>query len=147
MRRWILIGTAVPVAAIVAFVAAYFILFSGSSPPPLSLSTPQASVSPALTGSQLAGPWNIAGGSVAGYRVREQLAFLSAPSDAVGRTSSISGSLTLAGTSPALTVDSADFTVDVSTLSSDRPMRDDRIRDTGLQSAMYPRATFKLTSP
>src|SRR5262245_58303769 len=39
----------------------------------------------------VAGTWNIAAGSLAGYRVREQLANLPAESDAVGRTDQLTG--------------------------------------------------------
>ena len=42
----------------------------------------------------LAGEWTVGAGSVAGYRVREQLANLPAESDAVGRTEDVSGSIT-----------------------------------------------------
>jgi polyisoprenoid-binding protein YceI len=84
---------------------------------------------------------------VAGYRVREQLAFVGAPSDAVGRTSSITGSMSLAQTATGYTVTAATFTVDVSTLTSDRSMRDQRIHSIGLQSDRYPTASFKLTTP
>jgi polyisoprenoid-binding protein YceI len=45
------------------------------------------------------------------------------------------------------TVTAATFTVDVSTLTSDRAMRDQRIHSIGLQSNQYPKATFTLTSP
>jgi len=133
----------------------YQVVFGTSSPPPLSLSTPsptsasatQSSPASQGTAGQLAGSWTVASGSVAGYRVREQLAFLSAPSDAVGRTSSIKGTATLSGSGDALTVTAASFTVDVSTLASDRPMRDERIHSIGLQSDQYPTASYVLTSP
>jgi polyisoprenoid-binding protein YceI len=89
----------------------------------------------------------VAKNSVAGYRVREQLAFVGAPSDAVGRTSAITGSMTLTQAGSDYTVTAATFTVDVSTLTSDRAMRDQRIHSIGLQSNQYPKATFTLTSP
>src|SRR4029077_11101199 len=100
----------------------------GSSPPPLTLSpasTASAGAGSApVSGAQLAATWSVASGAVAGYRVREQLGFVSAPSDAVGRTSSITGSATVTGSGDALTVSAASFSVDVSSLSSDRSMRD-----------------------
>ena len=133
----------------------YLVVFGTSSPPPLSLSTPspasggatQSSPASPSTAAQLAGSWTVASGSVAGYRVREQLAFLSAPSDAVGRTSSITGKATLGGSGDALTVTAASFTVDVSTLTSDRQMRDGRIHSIGLQSDRYPTASYVLAAP
>src|SRR5260370_24622644 len=74
----------------------YFVVFAGSSPQKLTLSSPAPSTSPSATGSDsaaAAGTWTVASGSVAGYRVREQLASFAAPSDAVGRTSAITGTL------------------------------------------------------
>jgi polyisoprenoid-binding protein YceI len=130
---------------------AYFVVFAGSSPQKLALSspTPTASGSPTASASAGigAGSWTVASGSVAGYRVREQLASLSAPSDAVGRTSSISGSVTITQSGTAYTVSATSITVNVNTLTSDRSMRDQRIHQMGLESDRYPTATFVLTTP
>jgi polyisoprenoid-binding protein YceI len=137
---------AVPVAGLIAFVIAYLVLLTGSAPAPLSLASPPASRTPALAAAEIPGTWTVASGSVAGYRVREQLAFLSAPSDAVGRTSAISGSVTIAG-AQTLSVTAAQFSVDVSMLRSDRSTRDERIHEMGLESDRYPTASFVLDSP
>jgi polyisoprenoid-binding protein YceI len=130
---------------------AYFVVFAGSSPQKLALSspTPTASGSPTASASAGigAGSWTVASGSVAGYRVREQLASVSAPSDAVGRTSSISGSVTITQSGTAYTVSATSITVNVNTLTSDRSMRDQRIHQMGLESDRYPTATFVLTTP
>lgn len=129
----------------------YVAVFAGSSPQKLALSspTPAASSSAAATASAAigAGTWTVASGSVAGYRVREQLASLSAPSDAVGRTSSISGSVTISQSGTIDTVTAASITVNVNTLTSDRSMRDQRIHQMGLESDRYPTASFVLTTP
>jgi polyisoprenoid-binding protein YceI len=128
----------------------YLVVFGTSSPAPLQLSTasPSAGVqSTKLDPSQLAGTWSVGSGSVVGYRVRETLAFLQAPSDAVGRTSKVTGTVTLGGTADALSVTAASFTADVSTLTSDRSMRDQRIHGIGLESDRFPTATFELTQP
>jgi len=85
--------------------------------------------------------------SVVGYRVREKLASLSAESDAVGRTSSITGTATVASSGGTLSVTSAEFSVDMTTLASDKQMRDNRLRNDGIQTNSYPTSTFKLTSP
>lgn len=150
-RGWLLTAGATSVAALAgAFAFLYFVVLGTSSPPPLSLSRSTASgtpvPAPALAGSQLAGTWTVASGSAAGYRVREQLADLPAQTDAVGRTSSITGSATLSGSS-SVTVTAASFSVDVSTLASDRSMRDNRIHSIGLESDRFPTATFTLSSP
>ena len=128
---------------------AYFAGFAGSSPQKLALSspTPTPSGSPTATASAGTGTWTVTSGSQAGYRVREQLASLPAPSDAVGRTSSITGSVTVTQSGSSYTVAAASLTVNVNTLTSDRPMRDQRIRQMGLESNRYPTATFVLTTP
>ena len=127
---------------------AYFVVFAGSSPQKLALSSPTPSPSGSATASTVgAGTWTVSSGSVAGYRVREQLASLAAPSDAVGRTSAITGTLTLTQAASGYTVAASGFTVDVSKLTSDQSRRDQRIHSQGLESDRYPTATFKLTSP
>ena len=148
-RGWLITGGVVAALLIGGFFGTYLLLLGGSSAAPLALSTaPPATAAATAAGSTgIAGSWTIASGSVAGYRVREQLAFLPAPSDAVGRTSAITGTVVIGGTTDALTVTSAHLTVDVSTLTSDRQMRDQRIHEMGLQSDTYPNATFTLTEP
>jgi polyisoprenoid-binding protein YceI len=128
----------------------YFVVFAGSSPQKLALSSPTPSASgstasPASTPG--AGTWTVASGSVAGYRVREQLASLSAPSDAVGRTSAITGTFTLTQSTSGYAVTAASFSVDVTKLTSDQSRRDQRIHSQGLESDRYPTATFRLTTP
>lgn len=128
----------------------YFAVFAGSSPQKLTLSspTPSTSGSATATASTLgAGTWSVGSGSQAGYRVREQLASLAAPSDAVGRTTAITGTLTLTQAASGDSVSAASITVDVSKLTSDKSMRDQRIHRQGLESDRYPTATFQLTSP
>jgi len=146
---WLLTG----VAGVVAVGAAgvlfiYFVLFSHSAPAPLALASPSAvGASPALTATEIPGIWTVTTRSVAGYRVREQLAFLQSPSDAVGRTSQITGSATITGSASALTVSAASFSVNVQSLTSDQQMRDSHIQTLGLESAQFPEATFVLSSP
>ncbi len=127
------------------FLLIYFVLFPTSSPKPFKL-TPAATAQTTAAGS-LGGRWSIARGSLAGYRVREKLAFLPAQSDAVGRTSQITGGATLSEASGGLTISAASFDVAVSTLTSDRSMRDEKIREIGLESDRYPTATFQLSRP
>jgi polyisoprenoid-binding protein YceI len=124
----------------------YFVIFPTSSAPPFSLSTTSIST-PVGSASALAGDWTIASGSQAGYRVREKLAFLPALSDAVGRTSAITGAATFADSGGTLTVTAASFVIDVETLKSNEQLRDEHIQTIGLQSATYPKATFVLSTP
>ena len=143
------------VALLLVFGGAYLVLASesSSSPPPVSLSTtspsPSASGSAGGSGSGLAkgslnGTWSVSSqDSFVGYRVREQLLVLPAPSDAVGRTSSVTGNLKISGR----TIESATFSADLASLTSDKAMRDQRMHTIGLQSAEFPTATFVLASP
>jgi polyisoprenoid-binding protein YceI len=139
---------ALVVMGALAFGGVYWFLLGGNSPRQLTIQ-PASTASPAASAgaSPGVGTWTVGTGSVAGYRVREQLAGLPAPTDAVGRTSSVTGSFTLSQSADGYTVSAATFTVDVSTLTSDRAMRDRRIHQMGLESDRYPTATFKLTSP
>jgi len=137
-------------AGAIGFVIVYFLLFPTSSPKPFALTTPTSGATTATPPSptaSFAGSWKIAPGSVAGYRVREKLAFLPAQSDAVGRTSAITGTAGLTQQGRTVTIQTASFNVDVTTLKSDQSMRDEHIRTLGLESDQYPTATFKLTSP
>ncbi|HXU84632.1 MAG TPA: YceI family protein [Verrucomicrobiae bacterium] len=109
-------------------------------------SLPPASAA-AIDAANIPGSWSIGADSVVGYRVREKLASLSAESDAVGRTSSITGSATVASSGGALSVTAAEFTVDMTTLKSDRQMRDNRLRNDGIETNSFPTSTFKLTAP
>jgi polyisoprenoid-binding protein YceI len=149
-NRRTLIGAVVAGALILAaggLGILYFVVFAGSSPQKLALSSPSPSTSASAAASAAPGSWTVDSGSQAGYRVREKLASFSAPSDAVGRSTSVSGTLMLTQAASGYSVDSAAFTVDVSKLTSDQSRRDQRIHSQGLESDRYPTATFKLTSP
>jgi polyisoprenoid-binding protein YceI len=136
---------AVVVVAAAAFALAYFTLFSSDSPSKLTLQT-KGSTAAVPTG-DLAGTWTVADGSVAGYRVREKLAQLPAPSDAVGRSSAVTGQVTIADQGGAYRAGPATFTVDVSQLKSDKGQRDNKIRTIGLETGRYPQATFAAAGP
>ncbi len=119
---------------------------ASADPSGATASLPPASSAP-VDAAGLPGTWTIGADSVVGYRVRERLANLSADSDAVGRTSAITGSVTIGGSGDALTVSAADFSVDMTTITSDRSMRDNRLRNDGIQTDTFPTSTFKLTTP
>ena len=78
---------------------------------------------------------------MAGYRVRETL--FGASNIAVGRTSSITGSLTVA----AGRLTAGSFSVDVASVKSDRSARDDSFKIRIMEVGTYPAATFNLTQP
>jgi polyisoprenoid-binding protein YceI len=148
------IGGAVALVVVV-FLVVYFVIFPTSSPKPFTLSTSTASGTTSSAGtttqaasvSELTGNWKLVGGSQAGYRVREKLAFLPAESDAVGRTSQITGNASFSQSNGTITVTAASFAVAVNTLTSDRSQRDEKIHEIGLESSRYPTATFVLSTP
>lgn len=89
----------------------------------------------------LAGTWQVAHGSVVGYRVKEVL--MGQNNIAVGRTSSITGSLTISGTS----VTAGQFTVQMATVKSDESQRDVQFNGRIMETSAYPTGTLKLTGP
>jgi polyisoprenoid-binding protein YceI len=157
-RSWFPFAVVAAVAIPVAVIGiAYLLFFTDDSPAPLALSTPtpRTTTSAGATGTpdsnggpaDLAGEWSVAGDSVAGYRVREKLARLPAQSDAVGRTSAITGFATLSASGSGWQVDTASFEVEVSQLQSDESRRDNRLRTDGLETDEFPTASFELTAP
>ncbi|HEV3363454.1 MAG TPA: YceI family protein [Acidimicrobiia bacterium] len=146
-RKLLLILGLGGVAAVAVFFAVYLMFFSGESPEEFSLergSTENSAAAPPA--GELTGTWTIAGGQ-AGYRVREKLANLPAQSDAVGRTSAITGQVTIFEEGGTYRAKDANFTVDVSKLKSDEARRDNRIRTNGLETDRYPQATFAAAGP
>jgi polyisoprenoid-binding protein YceI len=106
--------------------------------------TPVTSSSTSGTGSSGIKYVLVAEKSEASYAVREQLARLNLPSDAVGKTSSISVSVVI---NPDGTIDAntSKFTVDVSSLQTDQAMRDNFVRRNVLQTSQFPNAVFVPT--
>jgi polyisoprenoid-binding protein YceI len=84
-------------------------------------------------------------GNEARYRVREQLAGVDLPNDAVGRTTAVTGVLVLDKTG-AIVASQSEFTIDLSTLASDQARRDNYVRRNTLLTAEYPRAVFVPTA-
>jgi polyisoprenoid-binding protein YceI len=143
-RRWALAaGIAVPLAALAAV---YLLFFTPDSPERLKLSA-NGSAAGTPSGPSLEGRWQVAEGSVAGYRVREKLAQLPAPSDAVGRTSAITGGLTAERNGDKLTIKDVRFEADLTKLASDQQKRDNKIHTLGLESDKFPTATFAIADP
>jgi polyisoprenoid-binding protein YceI len=141
MSRPVKVILAVAVVAVAGFVAVYLLFFNEDSPDEFTLTPVEEQEEPAAGG--VDGTWAVGTGSEAGYRVREKLAQLPAQTDAVGRTSDVTGTVEIEGA----TVTSASFEVDLTTLKSDEDRRDNRIRTSGLESDTFPTATFELTEP
>jgi polyisoprenoid-binding protein YceI len=83
----------------------------------------------------------IAEGTTARYKVREQLAGISFPSDAVGTTQSVTGTVVL---NPDGSIDASKskLTVDLRTLKSDQQMRDGYIQGRTLETEKFPMLEF-----
>jgi polyisoprenoid-binding protein YceI len=105
-----------------------------------STANKNSSVTIAGTPAHVAGAWKISDGSTVGYRVNEML--VGQRNTAVGRTTAVTGHLTITKTSVA----SAAFTVDVTEIRSDAPGRDGSYAKL-MDTATYPTATFTLTTP
>lgn len=101
--------------------------------------------------SAVAGAWTVdttigdfdfeqATGSFAGFRVDEELTI--GEVTAVGRTGEVSGFIQLGAGG----LEAAEIAVDMSTIASDRPLRDGRTRQ-ALGTDQFPTATFVLTEP
>ena len=84
-------------------------------------------------------------GNEARYRVREQLADVSFPTDAVGATGSLTGTLVL-DDHGRIVASQSEFTADLTTLKSDRERRDRFIQVRTLETAQYPTARLVPTS-
>jgi polyisoprenoid-binding protein YceI len=151
LRWWLAAAAAVVVLAVGGtFVYIHFI--EGPAPAPLSLRSATASpsgsaaqASPAgqagATATALAGTWQVAPGSQAGYRVKEVL--LGQNNIAVGRTSHISGDLVIKGAA----VTAASFRVPMATIHSDQSQRDAQFDGRIMDVASYPTGSFTLTRP
>lgn len=78
-----------------------------------------------------------------GYRVLELFAGETVKKEAAGRTSTVTGTMTVAGDQ----VTEVEMTADLSELKSDDERRDTRVRTEVLMTAQFPEATFVLTEP
>jgi polyisoprenoid-binding protein YceI len=145
--RWLIGGVVALAIVVVGGIWLYIHVIEGPAPAPLSLqsapaTTPAASSSaPAPSSGAVTGTWHVAAGSVVGYRVNEVLA--GQHNVAVGRTSVISGTVTIRGASTT----AASFTVQMATIKSDQSERDAQFNGRIMDTAAYPTGALTLTSP
>jgi polyisoprenoid-binding protein YceI len=156
--RWLVAGVIVVVVLAVGGPFLYIHFFNGSTPAALSLPAASGSAgasaassagsSPAATatastaaGGSLAGGWSAGSGSVVGYRVNEVL--VGQNTTAVGRSTSVTGHLTISGT----TATAATFSVAMDTMHSDKSQRDAQFDGRIMNVAKYPTGTFTLSTP
>ena len=155
-RHWLrwLIGAVVVLAALAAAGPFVYIHFFNAAPAALSLSpgnsasasssaSPSGSTATANTAASgaVTGTWTVGSGSVVGYRVNEVL--LGQNATAVGRTSSVTGHLTISGSAAT----AANFSVPMDTIHSDKSQRDAQFDGRIMDVSQYPTGTFTLTSP
>jgi polyisoprenoid-binding protein YceI len=79
------------------------------------------------------------------YRVREQLARIEFPSDAVGATNAVTGEIVI-GDDGTVVRDRSKFTVDLTGLESDSDRRDGYIQRRTLETEAYPTVEFVPTA-
>lgn len=87
------------------------------------------------------GTWKVLPASVVGYRVKEILN--GQKTEGVGRTSAVTGTLTIAGTA----VTATDLTVDMKSLTSDSGRRDGVFHREIMETATFPTARLVLKAP
>lgn len=152
-KKWIIIGASllVLIAAVWGGTAIYANVENGKALDELALSTPAAtSAAPTTAGTpgtattsdaaDLAGKWTVQDGSQAGYRVKEVLNGQDVT--VVGRTTGVTGTATVEGTS----LTAATVTVDMTSVATDNSSRDGQFLSI-LKTTEFPTSTFTLTGP
>jgi polyisoprenoid-binding protein YceI len=148
MKRWIIGIVVVALLVVVGGPFVYFHFIQSDPPPRLTVdSVTTSSTATAETSgttrkrAPLAGTWKVGSGSVARYRVKETV--FGQSGTAVGKTSRVTGSMTIAGTK----LTAATFTVDMTSVKSDQSQRDGQFQGRIMDTSQFPTATFTLTSP
>jgi polyisoprenoid-binding protein YceI len=139
-KAWVIGGVVALAVLVVGVPFAYIHLFNSDQPAALSLDSSNGTASSAATVPDN-GTWKVGAGSTTGYRVHEILAGQS--TTAVGRTNSVTGDIVISGSA----VTTGSFTVDMTTVKSNKSQRDGQFQRRIMQTATYPTATFTLTKP
>jgi polyisoprenoid-binding protein YceI len=140
LRRSLAIAVAALVVLLGAAVAVFALRGSDEPPPPELSERPAATATPA-SGAE---SWQVAAGgqTFVGYRVREEFVTFGV-TDAVGRTSDVTGTVEIDGER----ITAADLEADLTTLRSDESRRDDALRTRGIETGRFPTARFRLREP
>jgi len=145
-KFWLVSSALVLAVGVVGGPFVYIHFIAAKAPAPLTLT--KTTASPTASGSASAssasgvgGTWSVTTGSQVGYRVNEIL--FGQSNVAAGRTSSVTGSLTITGT----TISKGSFSVDMTSVSSDEQRRDNQFNGRIMDTSSYPTATFRLSSP
>lgn len=153
-RRKLLVVAAVALVLVVVAGGALWWYVRDDAPAKVDLDHATAGVTtlPGTEAATLPGRWTVdtstgsfnfdkATGTFAGFRVSEQLSNIGSTT-AVGRTGSVSGSMTVAGSR----VTAASFKVDLTSITTDREQRNQRVQQ-ALETDRFPEASFTLTDP
>jgi polyisoprenoid-binding protein YceI len=156
MRKPIVLAAAATLVAVALLAGgAYIYYFSGlrTSPAALGLTATPASSTPSVTTTAgLTGKWAVASGSIAGYRVKELFVGQTSKHEAVARTSTVSGSLTVRADSSGYQASDVTVTVGLAGLQSKDQVagRDVSQRDgvvaRQLDVQQFPTATLTVAS-
>jgi len=126
---------------------AFYALVLRDTAPPKATDTftlgPTGSV---VAGATADGTWKVKADDTenfAGYRIQEVFVGDTIKKTASGRTQNATGTFVVKGTS----VESAEFTVDMTTIASDRAPRDNLMKTSGLETEKFTTSTFKLSAP
>jgi len=124
----------------------YWFMLRDSAAAPLALHT-DASLSRTASSTVLSGDWTVVAGAgaqatTAGYRVKERVLGIGADT-ATGRTHDVTGSVVVVGRE----VTAARFTVNMTTLKSNKSLRDDVLKTTAIDTNSFPTSSFTLTDP
>ena len=138
VKKWILVTSIGLIAACICVSAGLF-AFSGSLVPPAAAPLQLSPLSPAANTAAPDGTWIAGEGSLAGFRVPES--FLMQSGTIVGRTSAVTGSLSIAHNEIA----SGSFQVDLSKVTIGGKANASFF--TMLDTSQYPDATLTLTQP
>lgn len=140
---WIIVAVAVVVVGVVAAIVATNVYTSSENAKASAAPSVAATRAPSTIDDDddLSGEWTVGGDSEAGYRVHEVLN--GSDVTVTGRTDSVSGTATVDGTS----ITAAKIAVQVADITTDSDQRDAYFRDSAMDAAAFPEATFELTGP
>jgi polyisoprenoid-binding protein YceI len=144
-KAWLVAGVVAVAVVLVGGPYAYIHFVEGKAPAPLALASPSSSTRDTGTSTSTAGSggtdgtWKVSNGSLVGYRVKEVL--FGQSNVAVGRTSAVTGSINVDGTS----ISAGTFTVDMTSVASDQSRRDAQFNGRIMDTVSYPTATLTLT--
>ena len=146
LRLGLIAGGAAAAVALVLVAIAVLLIRSHTAPAPLALTSPAAASTPG----GVEGTWKVSSGSEAGYRAREKFINQPEPTEAVARTSHVTGGLVISRSGSSLRITGIHFTVDLATLQSQDKyamyqayQRDFFVKTIYLQSNTMPNADFK----